>query len=412
MAEGRWEPILDRRLTEQARTAVRAIGDDLASFATEPAHLGVVALYWAYAAGIWDDDATNARYAEATGRLVDRIGSEYHSHLLFDGLAGDGWVVSHVSTDSGELLDMVDRELLAVLAPEPAWPGSYDLIQGLVGLGVYFLERLANDPAAAAPRDGIAHVVRHLDQLREPRPGGTWRTPPDQLPPWHLAAFPDGYYNCGLAHGVPGIVGVLGRIAALEDPPARTRPLLADATGWVWAQQLPPSPRGRFPAFFADAAKEPTRTAWCYGDPGVAIALWSAAQRAGQPVAAARTLALEVAQRDPAHCGITDAGICHGAVGMGHILNRFYQASGDPVFRSSAIDWYERALANRTPGTGIGGYLTPPMLPPGQTGAAIPTAGLLEGATGIGLALMAGFHDSEPSWDRMLLCDLAVRAEP
>jgi hypothetical protein len=283
----------------------------------------------------------------------------------------------------------------------------------VVGLGVYFLERLANEPEAAVPRDALVHVVRRLAELREPPPGRSWRTPPDQLPPWNLAAYPDGYYNCGLAHGVPGIVGLLGRIAGLDDPPARTRELLDDATRWVWAQQLPPSPRGRFAAFFDPAPKDPTRTAWCYGDPGVAIAMWSAAQRAGDSTEAAQALAREVAQRSPAHCQITDAGICHGSVGMAHILNRCYQASGDPVFRDSAVGWYERALAKRAPGTGIGGYLTPPMLPPGETGESIPTAGILEGASGIGLALMAAFHDSEPSWDRLLLCDLAPgRGEP
>ena len=78
-----------------------------------------------------------------------------------------------------------------------------------------------------------------------------------------------------------------------------------------------------------------------------------------------------------------DANLCHGAVGLAHLYNRFYQASGEPVLRDAARAWFARTLA-------------------------MPRAAqidLLDGAIGVGLALYAAISTTEPGWDRILLCE-------
>jgi len=115
----------------------------------------------------------------------------------------------------------------------------------------------------------------------------------------------------------------------------------------------------------------------------------------------------EVAAREPEHTGIVDAGLCHGTSGMAHLLNRCYQASGDEQLRDAAIVWFRRTLARRELGKGVGGFLSPP-----ENAGAGPwreAHDLLEGAVGIGLTLLGACTDSEPRWDRLVLCDVPVR---
>jgi len=72
---------------------------------------------------------------------------------------------------------------------------------------------------------------------------------------------------------------------------------------------------------------------------------------------------------------VVGAGFCHGAIGLAHIFNRLYQANGEPVFREAARRWFGHVLDESQ----------------------------LEGAAGIGLALLAAMTPLEPRWDRLFL---------
>lgn len=378
MPEGRWAPLLVGDLATAAQTKIRAIGDALATAEIPPHCAADVALFWAYAAGAIESAETDERYSAAVDRLVERISGEHEALQLFGGLAGDGWVLAHIATDdAAEILALVDSELLELLAVD-RWLGPYDLVGGLVGYGVYFLERLHNatsDPGSA--KQGLARVAHHLHALHVHAPGGvTWKTAPEHIPPTRNADAPDGYYDLGVAHGVAGVIALLSRVIALGDPPPRTDHMRDEAARWLWTQRQSPAPEGRFPAFLIpQRIARRTRTAWCYGDPGIACATWGSDD--------ALALAREVAARAPEHTQIVEAHLCHGAVGLAHLLARCHFASNDPALRDAAIAWYGRALA-------------------------MPVAGLdlLEGQPGVGLALIAATSDTAPAWDRRLLCDL------
>jgi hypothetical protein len=383
MQEGRWAPILEGDAAARAIEVTRAIADSLATRTIEPDDAAHAALFWAYAAGEWNDAETDQRYAIAVERLTERIAGEHVRDQLFGGLAGDGWVLAHVATDdAGEILDLVDGAVIEALAESP-WTRPYDLGEGLVGFGVYFLERLENAPSCEMARDGLEQIASHLEALRVREPA-IWHTPNAHVPPRLQRGVPRGYRDCGVAHGIAGVIALLGKLASLPEPISRAKDMLGPAMHWLWGQQLD-DPKNRFPAWVArDVDPKPTRTAWCYGDPGVAIALWSAASRTGGSIDGPRTLARTVATRPAELTGVVDAGLCHGAAGLGHLLARCYHASGDTALRDGAIAWFERALAM-------------PQLE---------VAGLLEGKIGVGLALLGAISATEPAWDRLLLCDL------
>jgi hypothetical protein len=139
------------------------------------------------------------------------------------------------------------------------------------------------------------------------------------------------------------------------------------------------------------------RLAWCCGDAGVAAALLVAPRSVNEEEWEREALA--IARR------VKDAGLCHGAAGLGHIFNRLFQATGEAVFREAARYWFERTIEMKLTGQGIAGFS---VFMPDEDGTErwVDEPGFLMGAAGIALALLAAATDIEPQWDRTLLVSL------
>jgi hypothetical protein len=85
-----------------------------------------------------------------------------------------------------------------------------------------------------------------------------------------------------------------------------------------------------------------------------------------------------------------------------------FQATGEPCLAEAARAWFERTLTMRRPGQGIGGYEAWKTDAAGSPAwSADPS--LLNGSTGIALALLAATSPIEPLWDRMLLVSTPPR---
>jgi hypothetical protein len=366
---------------------------------------------------------------------------------LYGGFSGVAWVLEHLT---GRLLeppapgeedpgDEVATALAAYLGHTP-WLDDYDLISGLVGFGVWAVERVPR----ARGEEAVDSIVRRLGELAERRDGAiTWRTPPERLLASEAASFPQGNFNLGVAHGVPGVIGILGEIVAAGLAPAtaataataanaahagnggemarageaaQARELLAGAVEWLLGQRLPAGSPSVFPYSAAPGAEPvPARLAWCYGDPGIALALLSAARAAGEPEWERQAVAIAhaAAARPRDKGGVVDGGLCHGAAGLIHLYNRLFQATRDPLFKREALVWIERLLAQRRPGEGIAGWQA--WRPIGEITGPDPELGwvsdpgFLTGAAGIGLALLGAVSPVEPAWDRVLLASAPPR---
>jgi hypothetical protein len=318
-----------------------------------------------------------------------------------------GWVLEVLGAGSQQNGDedeenAVDVALTQALANGP-WQGPYDLIDGLVGYGVYALERL---PRPAAKKLVSLVVDRLAEAAARRAPGVAWKTDPRWLPPEVRAHQTT--WNLGLAHGAPGAIGFLGRVCA-ADVASRTqrkaRTLLERAVAWLLAQELPADEVSRFPYGLRDGEPPaPARLAWCYGDAGVAAALLIAARGAGQKSweKAATRIALAAAARPLDTAGVHDAGLCHGAAGVGHAFHRMYQATGEEALARSARAWFRRALEMRTD-RGFGGWLS--SEPDGRGDVKMrPSPAFLTGTGGVTLALLAATGDIEDAtWDRALV---------
>jgi lantibiotic modifying enzyme len=412
-----WAPVVDGPF---AARALEAVGDIAAALRAgppagraggEPDALlaggrAGLAVFYAYLARAGLADRAREAADNFLDEAVEALAKVSMPPSLYGGFSGVAWAVSHLrhqaNADDGEdPCGEIDAALRQYLDQSP-WTDDYDLVSGLVGLGVYALERLPRRSGRAL----LAQVIRRLDETCErTKVGITWFTRPELLPSHQRQACPQGYYNLGVAHGVPGVIALLGSAHAANIAPAKTKRLLDGSMRWLLSNRLPEGMGSAFP-FWTTPGTEPSpaRSAWCYGDPGIATALFCAARGARRASWHREALALarRAAARPPDQAGIRDAGLCHGAAGLGHLFNRMHQATGDPELANAARFWFARTLEMRQPGRGVAGFAA---YRPREDGTAdwADDAGLLTGAAGIALALLAATTPVESAWDRMLL---------
>jgi lantibiotic modifying enzyme len=288
------------------------------------------------------------------------------------------------------------------------WDREYDLISGLVGYGVYFLERMRGKTERPWVADrGLSQILEHLLRLSEATEAGTtWFTAPESMNPLARQDHPRGYYNLGLAHGVPGIIALLAGCMAKGFRSDLCGYLLESSVRWLLAQRGPCSEPSLFSYVIEpDRPRHRSRLAWCYGDPGIALALLQAARACHRDdwERQAYEIARHCLNRPHESAGIIDAGLCHGSAGLAHIYTRFYHHFRDPVFAEGARHWFRHALSFRRENQGCAGYLAWRKTRRDQPMGWDADPGFLTGAAGIGLALISAVFPIEPHWDRVLL---------
>jgi len=358
------------------------------------------------------DDA-KIRAEEQLDKLIDIAAGESLGITFFDGYCGIGWTMAHVArllcnnnntVGEEDPLESVDDLIDSYLVNLSDRKVRFELVGGLVGMGVYSLERL---PSPQAKRQ-VEEIVRHLANRAEEGPQGiTWRTDPQFIHQHDDFVTPDGYYNLGVAHGMPGVIGFLASVVAAGVYTEESRRLLAGAARWVLAHQLPAGSLTHFTDWFEPGKPKnmPTRIAWCYGDAGVALMLLNAARSLSDKDLEddAMTIARHAAGQSHENTGAVDAGICHGAAGLAHIYNRIFQLTKDPELESATRTWFAKTLELRGHEHGIAGFKSFRPRSEEDTDPWIPEVGLLSGASGIALALLGCITDLEPNWDRAFL---------
>lgn len=413
-----WRPILDGELAERCRLAI----DDILAELRKPGHraqgIGMAsgqagrAVFCHYLGRARKDPALAAQAEEWLNTAAEELQEGVHGPSLYSGFTGLAWAFQHIQgPQPDDSLSDIDQSLLEFLERSP-WTGDYDLILGLVGFGVYALERLPAESARAV----LERVLDRLDELKVQMPEGlAWHTPPQLLPLWQREINPEGYYNLGLAHGVPAVIALLGLMHQAGIQPGRTLSLLDGAVRWLLAQRRHDGFGSCFGTVVSAGGKAehdavPSRIAWCYGDLGLAMALLLAARSVGRKdwEAQALDIARRVARRPVDSAGDRDGGICHGAAGNAHLFNRLHQATGELLFKEAALRWFDRLFSHRVEGRGITGFAAyhPPMAGEDREDPWMAETGFLEGVVGIALCLQAGIGGPVPDWDRLLLTQI------
>lgn len=413
-----WTPLLEGQEATRALAVAEETARALIELAPPEAthhHFSLAGLAgWTLLLAYLDRAAPGRGHDEEAARLletaIEGVGRSFAFWSLYGGFPGLAWTIEHLK---GWLIEDEDGEdpgeevalsLRSYLGSSP-WRGDHDLIAGLAGLGVYALERSPRPWG----RECLEGVVARLTEKAERRPEGiAWRSVPEAMIPEVAKLFPEGNWDMGVAHGVPGVIALLGQACAAG---MDARPLLDDAVAWMLAQKLPSGEPSIFPHVVApNRSPGPSRLAWCYGDLGIAAALLVAARAVGEPEweREALEIARFCARRPPETARVVDAGLCHGAAGNAHLFNRIFQAIGEPLFADAARYWLAQALEMQRPGEGVAGWVS---WDPGDvtSGGWIENPSFLGGGAGVALALLAAVSPVEPNWDRLLLVSVPPR---
>jgi lantibiotic biosynthesis protein len=410
-----WRPILSGTTAQQALLAVDAIAESIPSMAPltgeqDPSlangQAGLALLYtWlAQTRRMPRADVLAWRYLD---QAIEAVSTQTMDASLYGGFPGVAWateLVDHVlDPDTEDRNEEIDEALLRLLAHANLWPAPHDLVVGVTGLGVYASQRFPQPSAIEC----LHRIVERLHEHAQHDEHGTyWWTPPAGI--LHAESrkeYPSGRADLGLAHGAAGAIALLGGICAARVELQVARPLLEGAVSWLLAHPVATEAGPTFPIWLApDFEPSPARCAWCYGDPGIAAALLLAARgvAAADWERAAVALACRAAERPPERTGIRDACFCHGTAGLAHIYNRMYQATEEPKLGRAAVYWLERTLDFYRLARDGGGSWVQGSRDRAAEGPWTGT-GLLEGAAGVALVLLAASTPVEPLWDRMFL---------
>jgi poly-gamma-glutamate synthesis protein (capsule biosynthesis protein) len=412
-----WQPILDGARKARALDGVRAVVKHLAPScggaaddpSLESGSTAMALLHAAVAQSAGEDDESTADAIRCLRHARDVMRNGPGTASLYGGLPGVGWAIAHLrgwlpGLDGEEDLAEIDGVLLDHLEQSP-WSGTFDLIDGLLGVGVYALERLESPTAVAC----LKRVVERLAETAEPLPSGiTWTSLSTWLAPEYRDERPLPYFDLGLAHGVPGVIAFLARVCAAGIDVARARPLLDGAVGWLLNQGIVES-RDAVPSHVGPGiAPVPACLGYAYGDLGIAVSLLMAARAVSDQTweDAAVRIALRAAAVPSDRSGVVQAGLYKGAAGVGHVFNRLFQAKGDERLGEAARFWFRRTLAMRSPVGEAAGFFAWGPGAPGGPPIWLDNPRFLTGTTGIALALLGAATTLEPTWDRLLLVSI------
>jgi hypothetical protein len=370
---------------------------------------GEAALFFAYFERAFPGLGHERRARECLDLAFEGVSRQPLSAALHRGFVGVAWIATHVldktfeDGSSSEVIGDVVANLEAALS-RSSWTREYDLVGGLAGHAFFALE------AGAAGERCLGLIVDHLARTAvRSREGVWWKTEPAWLLPETRRDFPNGRFDLGVAHGLPALLPPLA--AASAQGSATARELLQGATDRLLAHESIEDSVAAYPCWVTDDGRAlGRRTAWCYGDSGVALTLLSAATWSTDAALheRARRVARAMAMRSPEALGVADACLCHGSAGLAHTFARMYAAAREPLFARAATFWLRETLRRRSPGRdgGFSSYAGPAD----GTASWVSDRQLLSGTSGVGLALLYALApEIAPDWDGLLGVSLPSR---
>jgi len=328
---------------------------------------------------------------------------------LFDGIAGLAFAARYVAGTSrnytGLLADLDDilLEHVSGILREDALSAVHstrgiDLISGASGIGVY----LSSFGPQAARREGARNLADYIARVfLDMGEGAGWPTYPAYIRHDRLREqFPDGFFDCGVAHGQPGVLGYL----SIAETSTYTQAAIASGLTWLSECAIADNaginwPVGKGIAGFADSTSIPSRAGWCYGAPGIArvLDLAGTTLKNGRATELAKEAISAVCRRSQKLRRIDSPILCHGLSGLGVICLAF--AKGGALSGEMKAELVEIAQAvgrHFDPGSRFGFCDL-------RAGQSVDDPALLVGAAGVGAFLLFAGVGLDPDFGRMFL---------
>ncbi|GER89692.1 hypothetical protein KDW_38540 [Dictyobacter vulcani] len=364
------------------------------------------------------------KWLVAARRFMSLAAQGTHQYPLatpsaFGGSAGFASILDQISRDENRYSHTLEtfNAKVAMQVIEREWvrpqhgvaDSDYDAINGAAGILGY----LINIPSPTSiVQDAIQKLLAYLIYLadQDDEIHRRWFISPDLFPPvdrYHKE-YPQGYFNCGLAHGITGPLASLSLAWREGYRISGQREAIFSVGQWLINRQAKDDYGIGWPAGiplemeldqFQNCSLRITRDGWCYGTPGVSRALWLAGNAIDDK--SFRDIAIQgiesVLHRPITNRNIDSPTICHGISGLLMICLRFSHEVENSLVEEHISKLVHQIL-----------NLFQPDLPLGfrdeeKPNVFVDDPGLLTGTTGVLLALLAAATQIEPKWDRTFL---------
>jgi lantibiotic modifying enzyme len=352
-------------------------------------------------------------YSETTLSFLDDLsGSLSNDELdqsMSGGVAGIAFTFQHLRNigvlDRSDDLNLSEIDEFINLGIDlDLKTGNWDPLHGMVGLGIYFLERHKE----TGEKKYLEKIADCLAQMRTDFDGyKVWITP-------GYGKYSNDNYNFGMAHGMPGILSFLGQVYARGIKQEEIEEMISSCLPFLLQNEYGEDEEYFFPASIEVEKKDEdqqkgSRLAWCYGD----LCMANALVHCGRVLenhnwkTQGIDIAIKTTKRNFESVGCMDAPFCHGTVGLVHQYHHFYKLTGNEVFKYAAENWLRLTLEKYYKhGEGVGGYFSRSMNEETNLFEYTPKYGLLEGSAGIALVWLSYLYDIKPDWDIIFLTNV------
>ncbi len=336
---------------------------------------------------------------ENISRLIYLLENEETLTFTFcDGIAGVGWLFIYlkdkklIEIDVDEFLDEIDvtlSNLIDLLISDE----NYDFLNGLVGIGIYFLKRKKYDVVKRMISSLYSKISDEFIEIKFVNKNFNGNR----------------YYDFGLAHGNAAILFFISKCYSLNILRTKCFKIIKGMVKFFFNNIQSNDSIAIFPykipseQYKKDKTIQFCRLGWCYGDLSILhtlllVSIWINDKKLNKRV-------LEMLKNKTSNRKsikqtlINDAGFCHGAAGVGYIFYKLYKLTGEKIFLYTSTFWTKKTLQN-SKGAGIGGKYILNI----KTEKSISPWELLTGYAGIGLFLSSIISiDKNNDWDEIFL---------
>lgn len=355
-----------------------------------------ISLFYAYL----NSAVNNSSYLKTSKKLMDESLRSMSDSVLegsyCGGIAGICWAYNHLIENGfvkRKYDDKIGEEINEFLIKYSLYSfrrGDNDFLHGGIGASLQLLD-LSH---FSYVRQGIEDIIKCLEKTAHfDKDGISWS---------ELSDSNKTSYNLGLSHGIPAIIVFLSKVYKKKISQKATYDLLSKSIDWILEKQNYSDHPSCFPSIFvSQSEKHSSRLGWCYGDLGIANALWQAGEVANNILWKQESIKLmkhASNRRNLEQNLIFDASFCHGSSGVAHIFNRFYQSTLIGEFKEAAIFWHMETLKFN-----LSTKFKVFRRKIDGSESWVSEHGLIDGLAGIGLSLLSSITETEPKWDKCFL---------
>ncbi len=415
-----WQPILNGEKLKKAKNIIHEIsnilnnGNKYNDYSLINGDAGI-SLFYSYLF----INSPNKHYKKIIYTFVEKLITALNERKMYasfmNGICGVSWVLQHLANidfyylnkNENDFISTIDKLINNAIKIE-ASKKNIDLFNGLVGFAVYFLERL---PSKKQKRE-LKNIVLYLELIaKKDEKGIRWLnyntmrynnpqiTEPNILIPEILM---EENCNLGLAHGVPGAIFILSKIYTKGIIKEKIKYILERVIFWLLNQKLEENNINTYPHKSLKMAGVKTNLGWCYSDLSIAIALYYAGKNLNNNkwCKDAVELAKKTTLIDFEKSLVTEPFFCHGAAGIIHLYNRFFQHTKLKEFYDAANYWIDILFSMHDKKFEMADFFTEEKNNEKLNNTFY---GILFGLPGIGLVLSSAISENEPEWDRCFL---------